>query len=361
MKCGYSYDELTAYFDGELPREEQSKLRQHLGCCGECASALEELRFVRSAVLSAWQAEIQAPEDLRSNVLGRLREEGAFRESLPVKTPVATGKGWKGFKGWGAAAAASALLVAGASWAWLAGNVDNAPLNTALIENKPAITEHIPPDKEVKEVTEKEPDGTAGGSATDNQPGDKPGIKNQGTAVTSPEKPGTPRQTDNAPQQTATGAIALKDYTGKAFLSVDKKSYSGYFQLTDNWRNYDSLDQKIKLTAAGYNAALAGSFKDSGGVVTINVPTASYNALYEDLKGLLSAGGIVKGSDTTVESIESQYKVVQTELEKVREEYEASAGDMEKQNQLANRQNSLIDQMEDLEQRARISTIAIKL
>lgn len=358
MKCGYSYDELTAYFDGELPREEQHKLQQHLGCCRECASALEELRFVRSAVLSAWQAEIQPPEDLRSNVLERLRKEGAFRESLPVKTPAAAGKGWKRFKGWGAAAAASALLVAGASWAWLAGNVDNAPLNTALVENKPAITEHVPP---VKEVTEKEPDGAAGGSTPDTRPGDKPGIKNQGTAVTSPEKSGGPQQADNAPKQTVPGAIALKDYTDKAFLSVDKKSYSGYFQLTDNWRNYDSLDQKVKLTAARYNATLAGSFNDSGGVVTINVPTAAYNALYEDLKGLLSTGGFVKSSDTTEESMENQYKVVQTELEKVREEYEASAGDTEKQNQLANRQNSLIDQMEDLEQRARHSTIAIKL
>ena len=86
-------DLISAYLDGELSRPEIDQLRTHLESCGRCASEIQEIQAVRSAVRSLPMLELPA---------GLVPEADA--EVIPLRRN-------KGF--WvGAAAAAVALVIA---------------------------------------------------------------------------------------------------------------------------------------------------------------------------------------------------------------------------------------------------------
>ncbi len=89
----HSGELIGAYLDGELSRPEIDQLLAHLASCGRCASELQEIQAVRSAVRSLPLLELPA---------GLIPEADA--ELIPLRRN-------RGF--WvGAAAAAVALVIA---------------------------------------------------------------------------------------------------------------------------------------------------------------------------------------------------------------------------------------------------------
>ncbi|MGB2869811.1 MAG: zf-HC2 domain-containing protein [Bacteroidota bacterium] len=68
---------LSAYADGELDREQQTHVLTHLETCSSCRRTLQEIRQIRSGIVSS--ADIEFPYSFSSNVLRNSKVE---RESV---------------------------------------------------------------------------------------------------------------------------------------------------------------------------------------------------------------------------------------------------------------------------------------
>lgn len=73
--CEKARAELEEYLHNELCAEDATDIRKHMAECAECASEAEVGKIMTEAVRRACQEK--APEDLRADVLRRIREAQA--------------------------------------------------------------------------------------------------------------------------------------------------------------------------------------------------------------------------------------------------------------------------------------------
>src|SRR5262249_28945351 len=108
---------LTGYLDHDLPRSEADAVRRHLDTCAECRDVLAALEGVKSRAASL--VDPPAPTDLWAGIASRLGPAGSSSAAparhavvleLPRRAPTAAA--WQ----WVAAAAAFAVVAAGALW-----------------------------------------------------------------------------------------------------------------------------------------------------------------------------------------------------------------------------------------------------
>src|SRR5262245_25586110 len=108
---------LSGYLDRDLPRSEADAVRRHLDTCAECREVLATLAGVESR--GAARVAPPVPTDLWAGIASRLGPAGSSSAAparratvieLPRRAPAAAG--WQ----WVAAAAAFAVVAAGALW-----------------------------------------------------------------------------------------------------------------------------------------------------------------------------------------------------------------------------------------------------
>jgi len=110
---------LSAYLDHDLPRAEAEALERHLDDCPECRDALAGLAAVKSR--AAALVDPPAPDDLWAGIASRIGAPGPTSRPRPVvlSLPRRT-RGWAAPQ-WVAAAAAFAVVAAGALWLTMGG------------------------------------------------------------------------------------------------------------------------------------------------------------------------------------------------------------------------------------------------
>ena len=71
---------VSAYLDGELSRDELGRLLEHLATCGRCASDLEDMQSVRTAVRSLPLLELPegAVPETEADVVSLHRHQGLW-------------------------------------------------------------------------------------------------------------------------------------------------------------------------------------------------------------------------------------------------------------------------------------------
>lgn len=352
MSCSiYSYDLITAYFDGELSPEESREMDSHVSRCPECSPMLRELKLFRDLMAGAGAEEMEAPPDLKDSVLCALRAEGAFKKS--GKSGFLSGQRWNSLARRGAAAAVGALLVGGATWGWFAGGIGSQIPRLAQKENPSSITENYTPENikpsDNNAPTVKDPSVETTVSPTENRtvPPETPSNDSGSTpeAVT-PAKPQMIAQGASGPSLSAT------------FLSLNKVSYSGFLQVSAN--GHDLL-KPVKVLAEKYGASVSGPDSGTGKIIRVNVSTTSYGALFEELKGMLAGNGLLQNSGSTSEDYGKVYRETLIELEQVlKQKDELSAGQFEELSRLEQKESALQKKLQEMDARARSSTIVIK-
>jgi anti-sigma factor RsiW len=75
-----AFEDLSALIDGDLPREREGKVRQHLGRCAICRKELEGLAAIKRTVGHAYDSELPSPA-LRSAVTAGLSKRRRRRTS----------------------------------------------------------------------------------------------------------------------------------------------------------------------------------------------------------------------------------------------------------------------------------------
>lgn len=368
MKCKIPTDELTAYFDGELSPADGVKMHAHIDNCRECSSVLAEMSALRDLLARFGRQEIQAPDGFREGVISALHGQGVFSNN---KIPSGKLSGLTAYKKWnsfiykGAAAAAAIMLVGSTTWALYTGSADkkmpsvaqNTEISLPSEKNNPGNTNPSntasTPKENNNQINKETPTKTSGPAATQNS------KTNPNTKVTS-----TPKKTPPAnPQQVASSSRI--NQINAMFLSVDRAHYSGYFQL--NSSAAENISGQIKNLAGKYNSTAIDSATGQDKVTRINVPTAYYNALYEELKNLLTNSKLIQANETTKDDLNKSYRDILGELEKVKNEeaqYTNPEGLTPEQKQalsaLENKEDSLLKQLDELDAQAKTSTILIK-
>ncbi len=71
MKCNISHNELSAFFDGELPPRKMKKLESHLLQCDSCQEVLHAMNLIKNSV-EKFEQEKPSPH-LVSRVMGHLQ------------------------------------------------------------------------------------------------------------------------------------------------------------------------------------------------------------------------------------------------------------------------------------------------
>lgn len=108
--CEEMLDLISLRLDGELTREQESALAEHLASCPGCKALADDLAGIRS-VMSGMNA--QPPAFIMENVMERIRE--AAPAPIPFPVPKDRNRHWRA---WGATAAALVLVAAGAFTLW---------------------------------------------------------------------------------------------------------------------------------------------------------------------------------------------------------------------------------------------------
>lgn len=108
MDCSVAQELMSAYFDGELPSQEQEAVAKHLKNCSVCAAELAA--FGNLSDMAADLSRLEPPPEVWEEVAGGLSAES---EQVPVE-PKTVGT-WRNVSPRALAVAASILVVA-ASW-----------------------------------------------------------------------------------------------------------------------------------------------------------------------------------------------------------------------------------------------------
>ncbi len=357
MSCKITYEQLTAYFDGELPEKERSELKAHIDCCGECSSILRELTGLRNLLREFAGQDIQAPVDLKKNVISALRSEGAFADNTG---PNKVGR-WGGYLQKAIAAAATVVLVGSATWALYTGDVDkkinniarkteiSEPATTPKVTSKPEGADTKPVDNSANNNIN---NTHQTGEQSTEKPADTPAVKPK-TNATATSKPAS-----NSQQQVAT--TGNKTPINATFLGVDRVHYTGYIQLQADPGS--DIKKQVQDIATKYDATGVET-ASQGNMLKINVPTAYYTALFEDLKNSFA----VQNSNSTRDDLSKTYRDVLIQLDQLGNEKNAipSEGEMTQEQRerlalLEKKENSLMQQIDNIDIRARISVIQIK-
>lgn len=74
VNCIEAGERLSPFLDGELNREEETRLLEHLKGCPLCAREWDEIKRVAAALRTLGQKEMAAPSDLSSAVMARIKE-----------------------------------------------------------------------------------------------------------------------------------------------------------------------------------------------------------------------------------------------------------------------------------------------
>ncbi|MGH9766466.1 MAG: zf-HC2 domain-containing protein [Blastocatellia bacterium] len=122
---------LSAYFHGELSREETSRVANHLLDCGRCRDEYEEIKFGAQLAqrLSGDLAHAQAPDGLWSELAAMIEEvEQSRRKPLFIRSPYKI-----------ALAGAAMALVIGAGAFWLYSRQSRPAWDVTRIEGAPRI------------------------------------------------------------------------------------------------------------------------------------------------------------------------------------------------------------------------------
>jgi hypothetical protein len=110
-------DQLSGYLDHDLPRAEHDAVQRHLDSCAECRDELAALTSVKTRAASL--VDPPAPTDLWAGIASRIGTAGSSsaapaRHATVLELPRRS-HAWSGSQ-WLAAAAAFAVLTAGALW-----------------------------------------------------------------------------------------------------------------------------------------------------------------------------------------------------------------------------------------------------
>jgi anti-sigma factor RsiW len=81
MNCDEARRLIAAYNDGELDLVRSLEVEEHLGSCGVCAAARENMRTLKQAARSAY---FQAPDGLRESVLAAARAADPIPQNVVV-------------------------------------------------------------------------------------------------------------------------------------------------------------------------------------------------------------------------------------------------------------------------------------
>lgn len=352
MACNYSYDELTAYFDGELDPDEAREIGFHVSRCPACSKFLNDLKIMQDMLKEAGREEVDAPPDLRVNVMSSLRSEGAFKQG-GIQGIVSGMKRYRLVQK-GVAAAVGALLVGGATWGWVAGQIGKQLPQVARQDNPPPVSEKYTPEQikpnggntPVTKDLPAESDDTSKVNHTNTGPGSQENtVSSQDPEIKVPDKLMIAQENSQIP-------------LSPTFLSRNRVSYSGFFQVSA--KNNEELLKQVQTLASKYGASTAGP--DSGArILRINVSTTNYGALYEELKETLTGSRQLQNSGSTGEDLGKAYREALAELEQVLRSKEGlTPGQAEQLILLEQKESSLLKQLEELEMRARNSTILIK-
>lgn len=77
VNCNTASENLSPFLDGELTREEEVRLLEHLGGCVACNQELDELKRVVAALHLLGQRETAAPSGFSAAVMTRINEENS--------------------------------------------------------------------------------------------------------------------------------------------------------------------------------------------------------------------------------------------------------------------------------------------
>ncbi len=124
MPCDISDQKLTAFFDGELPRAEQSGVAAHIAACSDCAKNMQAMQDLRKVLR---RAAPPVPAGLASRIEMALEEEEKGGEPQSLSAPISMPSRWR----WPAmsygALAASYIVVAALAgvggMSWMSNNV----------------------------------------------------------------------------------------------------------------------------------------------------------------------------------------------------------------------------------------------
>jgi anti-sigma factor RsiW len=184
------YEQLTAYLDGELSKEQRAEVEGLLADDEEARTLLEELR--RTSKLVASLPRGRAPSNLGEEVTARLERE-ALLDDPPGHFPA--GKGWSGlFRGLAVAAALALVVTTGWLMFLQSGVVDREPITLAHLEPPAA-----PKDRAGTEDGLSEPGLTMLADAEDK----KPAITSEDTLTETRLAMASPRDYDAPPAPAA--------------------------------------------------------------------------------------------------------------------------------------------------------------
>lgn len=74
MVCNDIHERLGAFFDAEVPRDEEARIRDHIAVCTACSAELDDLRMLSTSL--APEVEIAVPEELWPSIERRLHTKG---------------------------------------------------------------------------------------------------------------------------------------------------------------------------------------------------------------------------------------------------------------------------------------------
>ncbi|MBM7855819.1 anti-sigma factor RsiW [Desulfohalotomaculum tongense] len=353
MNCQDVSDNLSAYLDDELSKEEARHIAEHLLVCHHCRTQWEELK--RASSLLRHMPEVVPPPQFRSSLREKLY-------SMPK--PAVGSENKYGFwekvrkvagSSWYKVAAVAAVfgMTLGITSLWDGGNVDIVNHPEIAKNNYPsAVHQSEAPGKETKEAVGKQSNDDARDAGQRVQQTGAAAAVNQHEAAVVQNN----QQYQEVPEQSGTGgSTAAGKSTSPAVLpeSVNLTTVSNISKM--NRTNLIATSVLIKISAADTAAAaekiLSLAPKYDGTVVNknplnIRVPVKNYSSVLAEL-GSIDEGLVAKSSQ---QDFNAEYDALVKDLRQKQQREAELVQEIEKENDSAQLEKELAAVRNDIQE-----------
>jgi hypothetical protein len=284
MDCRTAERLISLQPDGQLTNEERAGLIAHVANCCACSWEQQLQERLSMTLRGIGQAEIEAPFELKSLVMNKLRPE---RRSVLAYIPAA----WRKT----VAAAAAILLIAGGSAGVTAGflKVPGVDKMVALDLTPPAVSDDAGDEYAVPGGSAGQTDpGSAGGGPNGDTPGDEPD-----------NKPDTQSKVDEPKEKTSQVATSDTGIQVSRVAGAETGLLSGGMKVTSTVLKFavdDITDARIKaVSIAAGSGAVNQVFPEhnSGKPVLVMRMTVDSSKAPELISSLGRVGNVVDRQD----------------------------------------------------------------
>lgn len=133
MRCDECTDLLSAYMDGELMRDEQQSVREHLAACADCAREEQTLALTSRRIKESFMRH-STPDVLKARIRNALARDDAFTPPA-VPPPTALSRVWPRWPTLAAAGLVVAIASSALTGVLLRRSMATGTLTSAIVDS----------------------------------------------------------------------------------------------------------------------------------------------------------------------------------------------------------------------------------